>query len=296
MRSSPVLERLFQILPGISDRHAPGTPFYDFLAAISRREVEMLFSDNTGMPVDFQPFGRLVFPYERMGAVDSLNLMALDEIIMFSFYWANRGYYRNVLDIGANLGLHSILLCRCGYTVECYEPDPVHFRLLMRNLELNEARSVKAHQMAVSDNDGEMEFVRVLGNTTGSHLAGSKVNPYGDLQRFTVGTAAFRSLVNEVDLLKLDVEGHEKTIFRSTVAEDWARMDGLISVHDAANAQAIFAHGKEVGLAMFSQKIDWRAVVTWEDLPLSHHEGTLFVTRKAAMPWQHREATTRGPS
>src|SRR5574341_904869 len=81
--------------------------------------------------------------------------------------------YRRARDIGANLGLHSIVLARCGFEVKAFEPDPWHFGLLKDNLAANRAR-VEAIPAAVSTADGEAQFVRVLGNTTGSHLAGSK--------------------------------------------------------------------------------------------------------------------------
>lgn len=286
MRSSLVLDNLLRALPAVQAQHAPGTNLYQLLATVARREVESLFEGNTEEPVDFSPFGQLTFPFTRMGTVNSLNLMDLDELIIFSFYWINRNRYHQALDIGANLGLHSLLMSRCGYSVNCYEPDPTHYALLTRNLRLNDVASVTAFQMAVSSAAGETEFVRVLGNTTGSHLAGSKAAPYGELERFPVKTAAFRSLVNGVDLLKLDAEGHEQQIITSTVAGDWANMDGLISVHDKANAQAVFTHLTDLKLNLFSQKISWRRAERWDDLPLSHHEGTLFVSRKPAMPWE----------
>ncbi|MEI6149537.1 MAG: FkbM family methyltransferase, partial [bacterium] len=160
-----------------------------------------------------------------------------------------------------------------------------HYDLLTRNLRLNDAARVTALQMAVSSTDGQTEFVRVLGNTTGSHLAGSKAAPYGELQRFPVKTVSFRSLVAGVDLLKLDAEGHEQQIITSTLAEDWAHMDGLISVHDKANAYAVFEHLTDLKLHMFSQKINWQRVANRDDMPLSHHEGTLFVSHKSEMPW-----------
>ena len=285
MKSSQVLSDLLLALPGIRDHHATGSNLYNMLAVVARREVEILFGANEVQPVDFAPFGPLVFPYERMGSVDSLNLMDFDELIMFSFYWANRDLYRHALDIGANIGLHSILLSRCGCAVRCFEPDPVHHALLDRNLAVNEVNNVASNQMAVSDRERRMEFVRVVGNTTGSHLAGAKPSPYGDLERFDVETVPFKSLVAGTDFLKLDAEGHEKEILGSTGAEDWESMDAMVSVHDERNAQAVFEHIDDLRVNMFSQKTGWHLAEKWNDLPLSHHEGTLFVTRKKAMPW-----------
>ena len=101
----------------------------------------------------------------------------LDGLILYSFYWLNRNRYKKVADLGANIGLHSILLSRCGYEVSSYEPDPIHFKILSENIKSNNCSRVHLHNVAVSNTMGEMDFIRVLGNTTGSHLAGSKKTP-----------------------------------------------------------------------------------------------------------------------
>ena len=37
---------------------------------------------------------------------------------MFAFYYRNREFHKKVADIGANIGLHSIVLSKCGFEVE----------------------------------------------------------------------------------------------------------------------------------------------------------------------------------
>jgi FkbM family methyltransferase len=67
-----------------------------------------------------------------------------------------------------------------------YERDPVHLDRLQTNLSANNCSRVIVVPAAVSKEEGELEFVQVLGNTTGSQFAGSKPNPYGPLERFPV--------------------------------------------------------------------------------------------------------------
>ena len=53
----------------------------------ARKEIISLFSNNVDQQaVDFKPFGELIFPYHKMGAIDSLNLFDLDELIIFSLF------------------------------------------------------------------------------------------------------------------------------------------------------------------------------------------------------------------
>jgi len=285
MSSTSILESLLLALPSLSNQHAPGSEVYCLLKQVVRKEVENLFLGHDTQAREFKPFGNLVFPYHKMGAIDSLNLFDLDELIIFSFYWINRKKYRRVLDIGANIGLHSIILSKCGFEVRAYEPDPQHFEILQRNLALNNCSNVEPFNAAVSSKTGVMEFVRVLGNTTASHLAGSKPNPYGDLERFPVKVEAIEPLITWADLIKLDVEGHEKEIILATNREHWLDTDALVEVENEGNAASIYRHFTGLGVQLFSQKTNWQLVRDVDDMPTTYREGTFFLTCKSEMPW-----------
>jgi FkbM family methyltransferase len=279
------LEKFFLDLPALRHKHAPSAESYAVLKQEARKEVEGLFAGEKAEAKEFPPFGELIFPYHKMGSVDSLNLFDLDELIIFSFYWRNRGRYKKVLDIGANLGLHSILLDKCGFEICCFEPDPTHFQILQENLKFNKCAHVQAFNAAVSSNAGEMEFVRVLGNTTGSHLAGSKVNPYGELERFPVEVQAIGPLIEWADLIKLDAEGHEKEILLATQKEHWLKCDALVEVENANNAALLYEHFRKLGVNLFSQKLNWEKIPGVSGMPTSYKEGTLFISLKDTMPW-----------
>lgn len=285
MKSSSILEHLFLTLLTVTGHHSPDSKLHSLLKVVARKEVEFLFSETEPQVVDFKPFGELILPYYNMGAVDSLNLFDLDELIIFSFYWTNRQRYQRVLDIGANIGLHSIILSKCGFDIRAYEPDPQHFEILQRNLALNQCSNVQAFNVAVSSKKGIMEFVRVLGNTTGSHLAGSKPNPYGELERFPVNVEAIEPLITWADLVKVDVEGHEREILLVTDRIHWLNTDALIEISSESNAAGVYEHLSTLGVSLFSQKTNWRRVSDVADMPTSYREGTLFVTSKSEMPW-----------
>ena len=285
MNSNSIFDTLLLALPSLTDHHAPSSKVYAFLKQVARREVEGLFSDQTPQAREIKPIGELIFPYHSMGAIDSLNLFDLNELIIFSFYWVNRKRYRRVLDAGANIGLHSIILGKCGLEVRAYEPDPQHFQILERNLMLNDCSGVEAFACGLSSEDGVRELVRVLGNTTGSHLAGAKANPYGDLERFPVKVKAIEHLMTWADLIKLDVEGHEREVLLSADASHWLTTDCLVEIENENNAAAIYEHFTKLGVRLFSQKTNWHLVKDVNDMPTSYREGTLFVTRKSEMPW-----------
>lgn len=278
------LARLFDVLASNPAEHRHSTEFYRRSKASARVLIEGLFSSEERREQEFGPFGRISLPYTKMGAIDSLDLFGLDELIIFAFYNANRGSYRKVIDIGANLGLHSIMLSRCGFTVKAFEPDTWHYGILSANLAANGAASVQPIEAAVSTQDGEAKFVRVLGNTTGSHLAGSK-DSYGEKEFFTVKTLAVQPLLEWADLAKIDAEGHEKELLLAATAKHLQKLDIMVEIGNAANAKAVFEHFDSIGVGMFAQKIGWHRAERLEDIPTSHREGSLFLSAKPAMPW-----------
>jgi len=232
------------------------------------------------------PVGFVPFSYVEMGAINSLDLFGLDELILFSFYWLNRDRYRQVVDMGANIGLHSVLLGRMGFAVTCYEPDPNHVALLTKHLVANNVQDhVTVAQAAVARENGTLEFVRVLGNTTGSHVAGAKKDPYGDLEIIEVQAVNVSEAIAGKDLVKMDVEGLEADLLTSLDASDFASLDMVCEVGTRENAEIIWNHLKNSGVNLFSQKSGWARVADLEYMPRSYKEGSLFLSCMDEMPW-----------
>lgn len=284
-KTSALLNQLFSVLPNMSNHHSPSDDIHLLLKIAIRKEVEDIFSKDKSAEVSIQPYGKIVFPYHKMGEIDTLNLFDLDELIIFSFYWSGRNRYRKVLDLGANLGLHSIILSKCGYDVKCYEPDPIHFDILKENLRLNDISSVEPINAAISYKTGEAEFIRIKGNTTGSHIAGSKPDPYGELDHFKVDLANFNDIIKDIDFIKMDIEGHEKEVLIRTEKKHWENTDALIEVQHERNAKEIYDHFQMIGVNLFAQKYNWKLVKDISDMPFSYKDGSLFLTSKDMMPW-----------
>ena len=277
------LDLIFETLAENPARHVHSSALYRLCKATVRSAIEELFSSTERVAQPFGRFGDISMPYTKMGAINSLDLFGVDELIIFAFYNANRSRYKNVIDIGANLGLHSMILARCGFNVRAFEPDPWHYGMLTENLAANKV-NVTTFKEAVSVKDGEAQFVRVLGNTTGSHLAGSK-DSYGEKEVFTVPIRAVAPLFESADFAKIDAEGHEKELLLAATPELMQKLDIMVEIGNPENAKAVFAHFQAIGIGMFAQKIGWNRVQSLSDVPTSHREGSLFISAKPAMPW-----------
>ena len=218
----------------------------------------------------------LNIPFVSFGNVSSDDLFSEKEQAIFDFYEKNKSRYRRVLDIGANIGVHSILMARQGWEVKAFEPIPWHFGEWQMNYihSGHLAGSATCRQKAVSDHDGFETFVCVQGNTTGSHLKGDK-KPYGELEEFEVGVVDCRPLFKWADFAKIDCEGHEAKLLLTMTNE--TKCDFMVEVGTPANAVSIYQHLKPLGLRMWAQNRNWQEVTSMGHMPVHHSEGALFI-------------------
>lgn len=233
----------------------------------------------------FEIFGKIFFPYIEFGKINSLDLLGLDEFIIFSFYWSKRNTYKNIADLGANIGLHSIILEKFGFNVNCYEPDPNHIKIMKKLFKLNNIKNVNIVQKAISKKKGTMNFVRLKGNTTGSHLQRSKKGTYGEIDTFKVDTISIKEIFKKFDFIKMDIEGEEANVIKVLSKNDFSNTDMILEVGTPDNAKIIYEHLLNIDINMFSQKIGWSKIKSINDVPTSHKEGSLFISKKQEMTW-----------
>ena len=269
------------------DSHSSETSWYRSFSREVEREVQSGHSSSADGPIHLGEIGQLNFPFYSMGQVNSSNLFGLDELIIFSYYFQNKKRYKRVLDLGANIGLHTLVLLKLGYSVVSYEPDPIHVLQIEKVLSMNNFSDVGVVEAAVSDSNGTRDFVRVLGNTTGSHLSGAKISlPYGGHDTFSVKTCDLNEVLSEgFDLVKMDVEGHEATLISHLTPKNLKSADVLLEVGTKENASKIYSIVNELGLNMFSQKNNWQKVQKESDVPSSYKEGSLFISTLNEMNW-----------
>lgn len=226
-------------------------------------------------------------PYYSMGRVDSYDLFGPNELILFAFYEHNRDRYKRVLDIGANLGLHSILMAKLGWDVHCYEPDATDkygegiYDQLEENIKANCGKSGPLpYNAAVSDRDGEAKFIRVLDNLTGSCLAGGVKQPFGPMETITVRTVDCRPLFDWADLAKIDVEGHESVLLLTLTKDQLSHLDLICELRGQKEAAKVLQHVHNIGGEIYTQKNDWKPAQCMSDMPVRHTEGSIFISSR----------------
>jgi FkbM family methyltransferase len=231
--------------------------------------------------------GTLLFPFFEMGSVNSKALFGLDELILFAYYYANRKRYRKVLDLGANIGLHTLVMKKLGFMVTSYEPDLTHLNQIHLVLNLNNMTAEHVVPKAISDSAGTMQYIRVLGNTTGSHLLGAKENVYGPTDIVSVEVDDILEVLNQgnFDFVKMDVEGHEAVLLNRVTVESLKKTDIMLEIGSEKNASEIYEILQQKGIPAYAQKINWGLVGRLEDLPSHHTHGSVFLSMQGAPNW-----------
>lgn len=140
-----------------------------------------------------------------MGEYDYNNMELLRLVL-------SRGHYR-FFDIGANIGVYTLLASEFPNAfVIAIEPHPSTFSLLKQNIELNARNNVMCLNIAVSDASGTLSFTDYSESTL------NRVLKPGEMQQKRLCVPCLRfdevclDLEMEPDLVKIDVEGHERSV------------------------------------------------------------------------------------
>jgi FkbM family methyltransferase len=125
-----------------------------------------------------------------------------------------------LLDIGANIGVHSLLfsaLAGPAGRVHAFEAQRIVFQMLMGNLALNSIENVHGHGTALGAAPGTLSLPPLDYNKPwnfgGVALAAGTAASTGQTETVTVATLDSLDLAR-VDFIKLDVEGMEEDVLR----------------------------------------------------------------------------------
>ena len=116
-----------------------------------------------------------------------------------------------LLDIGANIGYVTACFLQKvqdGSAV-CVEPQPGIVDLLRKNMRHFRERA-EVHQVALSDHDGEASF-----HINSINRGASRLTDSGEIKVRMLDAAKLLGGMSKLDLIKMDVEGHELTILRA---------------------------------------------------------------------------------
>lgn len=121
------------------------------------------------------------------------------------------------VDVGANVGQHSLFMSRIAAQVVAFEPyEPVRLRLL-HQMKLNGINNITVLSMGLSDSKDTLPFYAPVGSNAGigsfDHKSTKKGNvAIGELALVRGDNHFEQHKPARLDVLKIDVEGFEKPV------------------------------------------------------------------------------------
>jgi len=116
------------------------------------------------------------------------------------------------LDIGANIGNHSIYFAPIFATVHSFEPHPATFRLL--DFNVSGIGNVVAHNFGLGDSKGTFTLRENPTNLGGSAIADGSVGGAGDIEIRVERVDGLDLDLRALCFVKIDVEGFEAEVVR----------------------------------------------------------------------------------
>ena len=172
--------------------------------------------------------------------VRSTDLMALTNVWMINEYDVEDFEINTndtVIDIGAHIGLFSLLvsqLCKTGKILS-FEPVSENFDLLVSNLKLNHIKNILPFNMAVSKNSGRLDLF--LNNDQSAHSIFSKSSESISVESTSLQKIFEENKISSCKLLKLDCEGAEYEIIDSLPSEYLDKIQNMVIEYHLADTK-----------------------------------------------------------
>src|SRR3989344_1941267 len=178
----------------------------------------------------------LSFYVENIG-----DIHVLKEVFSYNHYGRFLSRIRDnsvVIDIGAHIGVCSILAAQQGKNVKVfsYEPWPQNFMMLRENIALNNLQGkVFPMQMAVGENEAPRDFY-FFTERVGSSLVlipGQKATQKVTVQCTTLNNIFKTKNIERCNFMKIDCEGAEHEILYNTSDDCFVRIESItLETHD----------------------------------------------------------------
>ena len=136
------------------------------------------------------------------------------EIEFLDYIYNNYNKQKEILDIGANIGNHSLFFAKfldCE-KVHSFEPFPSNITLLQKNMS-NFTNKSKIYEFALSNKEGSLP----LYNSQEGNFGGFSLHNYSNAISFLVNPSinvfTLDSLnLSNISMIKIDVENHENEV------------------------------------------------------------------------------------
>tara|TARA_B110000503_G_C7009088_1_gene354843 strand:- start:65 stop:832 length:768 start_codon:yes stop_codon:yes gene_type:complete len=179
----------------------------------------------------------------------------------FSNFLEKIKYKCDFIDIGANQGLYSLIAGNNRNFINIYAIEPVNptFRLLKKNIKLNNCKNIKLIESAISSKNGYKNIFLEKNHSGASTLNPKHTNAYNDnLKIKTINYLRLNRLIKGERklIIKIDVEGHEKIVINQLIKSNFfKRIDHIFLEVDNSyvDIKATLSKFKKLGFKKFKK-------------------------------------------
>ncbi len=142
-------------------------------------------------------------------------------ILEFLKIYNQEMYIKNIIDIGANFGYHTLFFAKeiekSGGNVYAFEPQIQNYLLLYNNIQRNHLKNVQTYQQACS-NEASIVNLPYIETSNMVNMGDFTLNHQISPNTHIASSVPIDSFIfPQIDLIKIDVQGWElKTLFGAT--------------------------------------------------------------------------------
>ncbi|MEZ5017644.1 MAG: FkbM family methyltransferase [Flavipsychrobacter sp.] len=172
--------------------------------------VKLLKHDNSESVKEYNLFGKR---FKYINSYDFLH--SLEEIFLEEVYKCSLGETPLIIDCGANIGLSVLYFKRAypGAKIIAFEPDVNNYELIKQNIESYNLSGVELRKEAVWVKEETLKF-KTMGSLGSMIVSGASDDTY-DVKAIRLKEL----LAQEVDMLKMDIEGAEYQVIKDVAPE-----------------------------------------------------------------------------
>lgn len=230
-------------------------------------------------------FKKIIFPEVSMGNISIYDLLLRKtEVELISFISSISKKYKNIYDLGANVGIHSAFYAQFFREVYAYEPYDFHLKKLRQLKKINKLKNLKIISKAVADKPGIKNFLIMLNNTTANNLSDAKRTRYGKIIKKRVKCDGINKINLKAELIKIDVEGYEGKLISAVnfLKSKKKNADYIIEIHNEYNAKKIFNKFSKTNFyeifLLKNKKL--KKIFSYSQIPKKSSEGHLYCKKK----------------
>jgi FkbM family methyltransferase len=205
---------------------------YDYYVTVFKDNFEKTIKLRKRPSSDFSVFGQIYNHKEYLPVVNIYN----------ANFKNNVNYKMNIIDAGANIGLTTLYFLENfdNTTIVCVEPEINNLKILEFNLSKIIDSNIIIINAGIWNSNAKLKIVNDFRDKSDWAFRVEETEDNNGIQAYTINHIVKINNFEYIDILKIDIEGSEKDVFKSINSNfDFLRITKCIAIeiHDEFNCR-----------------------------------------------------------